>query len=273
VPSVEIFLNYRREDTAYPAGWLYDRLVDHFGRDHVFKDIDSIELGDDFVSIITTEIESCDVLLALIGEKWLTIADAIGHRRIDDPDDFVRLEIEVALERNIRVVPVLIGGAAMPRAHQLPASIAMLSRRNALQLSSIHFDADVSRLLKVLDKQFEDARGDRDVVSETGPDSPAADERSPHDSAATARNRMEAHLKRLGYWVSAWSENVYYARNDFPYKSPRVVFQRNRIRLEALNKQTGKYELVTSFSLIDEIDAALEMATYVKKRGVHKYRR
>src|SRR5437764_2802207 len=85
-----IFMSYRREDTAYPAAWLFDRLASHFGRDQVFKDVDSIELGDDFFEVITTAVGSCEVLLALIGSRWLTITDQEGHRRLNNPGDFVR---------------------------------------------------------------------------------------------------------------------------------------------------------------------------------------
>src|ERR1700733_9408260 len=137
-----IFMTYRREDTAFPAGWLYDRLASHFGRDQVFKDIDSIELGDDFIEVITTAVGSCDVLLALIGGRWLTITGQDGRRRLDNPDDFVRLEIEAALARQVRVIPVLVDGARMPRAEELPPSLAKLTRRQALELSPVRFDAD-----------------------------------------------------------------------------------------------------------------------------------
>ena len=106
-----IFISYRREETAYPAGWLYDRLADRYGGGQVFKDVDSIQLGDDFVEVITRAVGSCDVLLALIGDRWLTITDQDGRRRLDDPDDFVRLEIEAALTRNVRVIPILVDGA------------------------------------------------------------------------------------------------------------------------------------------------------------------
>src|SRR6266498_6105745 len=99
-----IFISYRREETAYPAGWLYDRLSDHYGG-QVFKDVDSIQLGDDFVEAITRAVGSCDVLLALVGDQWLSITDAVGRRRLDDPADFVRVEIEAALTRNVRVIP------------------------------------------------------------------------------------------------------------------------------------------------------------------------
>lgn len=109
-----IFMSYRREDTAYPAGWLFDRLTSHFGRGQVFKDVDSIELGDDFGEVITTAVGSCDVLLALIGDRWLTITDENGRRRLDNPNDFVRLEIETALTRNVRVIPILVEGPPCP---------------------------------------------------------------------------------------------------------------------------------------------------------------
>jgi hypothetical protein len=150
--SGRIFISYRREETAYAAGWLYDRLAGRFGRGQIFKDVDSIQLGDDFVEVITRAVGSCDVLLALIGDEWLTITDAHGRRRLDNPDDFVRLEIEAALPRRVRVIPVLVGGARMPRADELPDSLAALVRRQALELSPARFDFDTSRLLKVLDR-------------------------------------------------------------------------------------------------------------------------
>jgi len=147
-----IFISYRREETAYPAGWLFDRLADHFGVSKIFKDVDSIEPGDDFVETIRLAVGSCEVLLALIGDEWLTIAAADGGRRLDDPNDFVRLEIEAALSRGVRVIPILVEGARMPRADELPDSLAGLVRRQALELSPSRFDADLARLLKVLDR-------------------------------------------------------------------------------------------------------------------------
>src|SRR6266581_54965 len=149
--SGRVFISYRREETAYPAGWLFDRLADHLGAGQVFKDFDSIQLGDDFVEVITTAVGSCDVLLALIGAQWLMITDEQGRARLDDPNDFVRLEIEAALTRNVRVIPILVAGARMPRSDQLPPSLAKLARRQALELSPSHFESDTSRLHKVLD--------------------------------------------------------------------------------------------------------------------------
>ncbi|MDR6794635.1 hypothetical protein J2X12_004043 [Pseudarthrobacter oxydans] len=148
--SGRIFISYRREETAYPAGWLYDRLADRYGGGQVFKDVDSIQLGDDFVEAITRAVGSCDVVLVLIGDKWITIADEHGKRRLDDADDFVRLEIQAALTRNVRVIPILVDGARMPRADELPESLAKLVRRQALEFSPARFEFDTSRLFKVL---------------------------------------------------------------------------------------------------------------------------
>jgi TIR domain len=160
--SGRIFISYRREETAYPAGWLYDRLADRFGGRQVFKDVDSIQLGDDFVEVITRAVGSCDVLLALIGDQWLTITDTHGRRRLDDPDDFVRLEIEAALTRKVRVIPILVDGARMPRADELPDSLVKLVRRQALELSPARFEFDTSRLLKVLDLTLAEVRTAQD---------------------------------------------------------------------------------------------------------------
>ena len=154
-----IFMSYRREETAYSAGWLFDRLVGHFGRDQVFKDVDSIDLGDDFAEVITTAVGACEVLLALIGDRWLTMTDQDGQRRLDDPHDFVRLEIEAALTRDVRVIPILVAGAQMPRAEELPASLAKLVRRQALELSPSRFDSDTQRLLHSAGSDHHPAQG------------------------------------------------------------------------------------------------------------------
>ena len=146
-----VFISYRREDTAYSAGWLFDRLSARLGPDRVFKDVDSIELGENFVDVIMAAVGSCDVLLALIGDRWLTVTDAGGNRRLDDPGDFVRLEIEAALSRDVRVIPILVDGATMPRADQLPTSLAKLVRFHGLELSPSRFTADTNRLLEALE--------------------------------------------------------------------------------------------------------------------------
>ena len=146
-----IFISYRREDTAGYAGRLYDRLAAHFGPDRVFMDVEGIEPGVDFVDALERAVGSCEVLIVLIGKDWL-VADGAGKRRLDDPADFVRIETAAALARNIRVVPVLVDDAEMPRANQLPAEMASLARRQALELSHKQWEATSSELIQTLEK-------------------------------------------------------------------------------------------------------------------------
>lgn len=147
-----MFISYRRQEASHLAGRLYDRLADRFGDDQVFMDVDSIEPGLDFTEVIAQAVDGCRVLLGLIGDRWSTAVDEAGHRRLDDPDDIVRLEIEAALERDIRVIPILVEGAMMPRRQELPESLARLVRRNALRISHESFRQDAARLVQILEK-------------------------------------------------------------------------------------------------------------------------
>lgn len=147
-----IFINYRRDDSAANAGRLYDRLASHFGTDHLFMDIDQIAPGDDFIEVIHEKLRSVQVAVVLIGKHWLDMTDASGRRRLDNPDDFVRLEIVTLLERKIRVIPVLVGGTDMPESSQLPECLAPLTRRHAYEISNNRFHTDVDKLIQVLEK-------------------------------------------------------------------------------------------------------------------------
>jgi len=152
--NAKVFINYRREDAAPYAGRLHDLLTAHFGEDQVFIDIDQIEPGEDFVEAINDKVGACDTAIVAIGPHWLSATDASGKRRLDDEEDFVRMEIVAALQRNIRVIPVLVGGARMPGRHDLPEALAPLSRRNAIDLSETRFHADVNRLFEAIEKSF-----------------------------------------------------------------------------------------------------------------------
>jgi hypothetical protein len=148
-----IFISYRREDTSGHAGRIYDRLNNHFpGR--VFRDVAGIDLGEDFVAAIERHVGACEVFIELVGDRWATITDHTGKRRLDDPDDFVRLELATALRRGVTVIPILVNGATMPAVSSLPADIAALTRRNALQITETDFDHDVERLIKRLETIF-----------------------------------------------------------------------------------------------------------------------
>jgi hypothetical protein len=146
-----IFVSYRRQDTDDLAGRLYDRLVDRFGEGQVFMDVDTIEPGLDFAEEVTRAVAACQVLVAVIGPAWLTAADGRGRRRLDDPGDFVRLEIKTALARGVRVIPVLARGAMMPGEDDLPENLAGLARRNALFIRHESFRFDARRLVAAIE--------------------------------------------------------------------------------------------------------------------------
>ena len=142
-----IFLSYRREEAGYAAGRLADRIAARFPDTRVFIDVDSIPPGEDFVEAIRRAVAGCDVLLALIGREWTAMTDEQGRRRLDSHEDFVVLEIEEALERDVHVVPVLLDGAAPPRPEELPAALRPLSRCNAVRVDAESFRRDSAELL------------------------------------------------------------------------------------------------------------------------------
>jgi|GEM_PF-1555432 len=145
-----IFISYRREESAGHAGRIYDRLRERFGRDRVFMDVSAIEPGVDFVEAIDRAVGSCAVLLVIIGRRWLDCTDRAGQRRLDDPRDFIRLEVGTALRRNIRVIPVLVQDAAMPGEGDLPDDLKLLARRNAIEINDTHWDSDLAQLVETL---------------------------------------------------------------------------------------------------------------------------
>ena len=146
-----IFISYRREDSPGHAGRIFDRLRSRFGSDVVFMDVTAIEAGVDFVDVLHKAVGSCDALLAVIGPQWLSATHG-GKRRLDDPRDYVRLEIAGALERNVRVLPVLVEGATVPSVEALPADLHALTRRQAIELRDARWDDDIERLVDGLEK-------------------------------------------------------------------------------------------------------------------------
>lgn len=145
-----IFISYRRGDSPAAAGRVYDRLEATYPNGELFMDVDGIEPGLDFVEVLNSRVATCDVLLAIIGRGWLDAADAAGRRRLTQENDFVRIEIEAALERNIRVIPVLVDGVEPPAADALPPGLAPLARRQAVRISHERFTSDMDVLIKSL---------------------------------------------------------------------------------------------------------------------------
>jgi len=147
-----IFVSYRRDETSGHAGRLIDRLNEHFGAKRVFFDLQTLEPGMDWVDALERALEECEVLIAVIGKNWLTATDKKGRCRLDNPDDPLRREVATALQRKVRVVPVLVQGAEMPDAAELPDDLASLTRRQAIELTDSRWDYDAGRLVQVLEK-------------------------------------------------------------------------------------------------------------------------
>jgi len=154
----KIFINYRRGDSPGTAGRLHDRLAQTFGPDNSFIDVDNIPVGIDFVNYLNNQLEACDVFLAIIGPNWLNAKDQFGRRRLDAPEDFVRIEIAEALTRNICVIPVLVDGAPIPSVDELPDSIKPLARRNAVEVRNAHFRRDAEALVEKVHQVFNGQR-------------------------------------------------------------------------------------------------------------------
>jgi len=145
-----IFISYRRRDSSGYAGRIYDHLVAHFGKARVFMDVSGIGPGEDFAHVISSRLSSCSAFLPIIGEQWLRATDEGGVPRLTRDDDLVRMEIDNALRSGVRIIPVLVGGASMPRAADLPAEMRSLSSLNAMSVTHETFDEGMIRLIRVL---------------------------------------------------------------------------------------------------------------------------
>lgn len=168
-----IFVSYRRSDTTGYAGRLVDELERQFPGHQLFRDVESIEAGSDFVEAIDRALQASSALLVLIGPRWLDAVDANGKRRLEDPRDFVRLEIAAALQSGVKVIPVLVDGAQMPVEEKLPADIQRLARRQAHELTDRRWDYDVDQLFDQLGRipgiQRERPEGEESPVARRAP--------------------------------------------------------------------------------------------------------
>jgi len=178
----KIFFCYRREDSTHQAGRIFDALAAHFGKHELFKDLDSMRPGQDFRRALSEQVEQCDTLLALIGDAWLNAADPAGGRRLDNPTDFVRIEIESALRRSIPVVPVLVGHAPVPEAGDLPEGMRELAFRHGIPVRpDPDFHNDVERLIRGINEVL----GGRDAPAGAAAAPPPALQRAKAPAAAT----------------------------------------------------------------------------------------
>jgi hypothetical protein len=148
----KIFISYRRTDSQGWAGRLAEDLTRSFGDVAGFFDVESILPGDDFVDAIEKALAEAEAVIVLVGPQWLSASFPDGRRRLDEPNDFVAIEIATALVRHVRVIPVLLAGMAMPRAEQLPKPIASLARKQGLELSDTRWDYDCERLVAEIER-------------------------------------------------------------------------------------------------------------------------
>ena len=226
-----IFISYRRDDAPGYAGRLYDRLAAHFGADHVFMDVQGIEPGVDFVDAIERALGSCEIVIVLIGKDWLA-ADSAGRRRLDDPNDFVRVETATALARGIRVVPVLVEGAEMPRGDNLPTELVPLVRRQAVELSHKQWDATSAELIrtleKILDRDKPRAAGAQPVERARGEAQPGEPPRQPEPPLSVIKLRPTGLVWGLGALLLLIAASVLYLTHPWrrdvkPAPSPAVL--------------------------------------------------
>ena len=203
------------------AGRLFDRLEARFGSGNVFMDVDSIEPGVDYGEAIDAAVSSCDVLLAVIGSNWTDAVDEYDKRRLDDPDDLVVLEIATALQRNVRVIPVLVDGAPPPRRDDLPSALAPLARRHAVRIDHAGFNPATRELLAALDRALSSDRSqstphagpgtEHSVQDHTGvrrvegsPDARTPSSPRPHrDDRRAGSQEFELRLKKEGITARA----------------------------------------------------------------------
>jgi TIR domain len=216
--AAKVFISYRRDDSAGYAGRVRDRLERELGRDLLFMDVDAIPLGTNFTKVLHDEVAKCGVLLAVIGPNWLDARDEHGNRRLDDPNDFVRIEVAAALQRNIPVIPILLDGARIPKAIQLPEDLKELALRNGMEVRHASFQDDMNRLIRGL-KGYTDHAGAVDGVHLAGEDaseSPTKNQRGTDGLWAFLRDkRNQQFLGWLGGGLvvaatGLWAAFVYF---------------------------------------------------------------
>lgn len=185
-----IFLSYRRADSSGWAGRLYEYLVRGWGSEHVFIDIDAIAPGEDFREAIARTMRTCDVVLVVIGPSWLNARDEAGNRRLDDEADTHRREVTSALAADVRIVPVLVGGATMPKLADLPEPLQDLVYRNAAIIEDRRFASDASALQDALKRYAEQLAAERHGTAR------AAEQATAHRTAREAAHRESEQTTR-----------------------------------------------------------------------------
>ena len=234
-----IFISYRRSDVAASAGRIYDCLESRFGKDAIFMDVDALRAGEDFRERIQEAVEQCQVLLVVIGHGWIQAKDESGRRRLDNPADWVRLEVETALERHVTVIPVLSEGVLMPRESELPESLRPLAYRQAAFVRhGRDFKVDMSRLSEVIQQQLVIAEQQAKIAEER--------KRLEEEKMRWERKRAEA-LRRAEVQEQA-KERVATARKveaEKQIKLNQINRQKKALQREETEKLIGKQKVTT----------------------------
>ncbi|MBR1279006.1 SUMF1/EgtB/PvdO family nonheme iron enzyme [Bradyrhizobium sp. AUGA SZCCT0283] len=200
----KVFISYRRDDSAGHAGRVHDRLEREFGRNLLFMDVDSVPLGVNFVKVLGEEIAKCDALLAIIGPGWLDARDENGNRRLDNLNDFVRIEIETALLRGIPVIPILLEGTRVPKADRLPDGLKELALRNGVDVRHASFLDDMERLIRGLKGLQSPQKTDPAAPSRVDRDSAEGGVADSTTTHAQAGKQLRLAVRSVGFvWLGA----------------------------------------------------------------------
>src|SRR5262245_34768747 len=232
--ATKVFISYRRDDSAGHAGRVHDRLEREFGRDLLFMDVDAVPLGVNFVKALSEEVAKCDVLLAIIGPGWLDARDEDGHRRLENPNDFVRIEIGAALQRNIPVIPILLDGTKVPKANQLPKELEELSLRNGLDIRHASFHNDVDRLIRGLKGQLAEAVAEKRRRDEDG------------DEEERRRQKTEDRFYRLDEQAEERRRDEEERRRQEAEIKQRAAEEERRRKAEAEERRRAANEVATA---------------------------
>jgi TIR domain/PAN domain len=256
-----IFINYRRDDSAATAGRLHDRLSHVYGPNHLFMDVDHIPAGVDFVAYLDSQVAACDVILVVIGPGWLDAKEEDGGRRLDNPDDFVALEIAAALARNIRVIPVLVDGARMPKADRLPAPIKGLARRNAVELRNAQFGRDAEALIEKIREALSSVSAETSR-KELGALAPGGPNRL-FRMAIVAALALVVGAGWLGYEYLVVKPNLEHAKGEQERQAAATAEQERQaaVKAERERQATAKAERERQAKVAAEAEAKQQLAT------------
>lgn len=214
-PEHSIFISYRRSDSSDIVGRIYDKLISHYGQSSVFKDVDSIPYGVDYREHIRHWVNRCQVMLVIIGPDWLETKGQDGQRRLDDPEDWVRLEIEMALARGIPIVPLLINNASLPSSGVLPTSLQQLAyQNNAKARNDPDFHHDLARLVQDLDHKI-GFKSEQNVSTNFSLQGKSIkNPKRVNRFAVFKANELEKRLSALFEDYEALSKQIRYSNND-----------------------------------------------------------